>query len=222
LWEKTRIIISHPLFVLGTRVAPRCNGLSVPRLRSTQTTTTSARIPIYHIRFGEKDYSRRTKKPPNKADSFYFDFFAASCRSRNSRFAPRRVRAPYLYLVVSVCAQTNLFNSFCILHFAIDPPVVLCGPQLASMLGCWAATKDVKSIGACREHAQTLFECMRTAVRHLPRFFSSFRGRELTKSCVRVQQTAYEAQTTQTVNQLPFGAIGEDTKGLTPFVRLGQ
>ncbi|KAH9967886.1 hypothetical protein BC827DRAFT_1122768 [Russula dissimulans] len=43
------------------------------------------------------------------------------------------------------------------------PPVVLCGPQLASMLGCWAATKDVKSIGACREHAQALFECMRTA-----------------------------------------------------------
>ncbi|KAI0003267.1 hypothetical protein BJV74DRAFT_812639 [Russula compacta] len=44
------------------------------------------------------------------------------------------------------------------------PPVVLCGPQLASMLGCWAATKDVKSIGPCREHAQALFECMRTAV----------------------------------------------------------
>ena len=33
---------------------------------------------------------------------------------------------------------------------AIDLPVVLCSPQLASMLGCWAATKDIKSIGACR------------------------------------------------------------------------
>ncbi|KAH9171497.1 hypothetical protein EDB89DRAFT_1886949 [Lactarius sanguifluus] len=44
-----------------------------------------------------------------------------------------------------------------------NQPVVLCGPQLASMLGCWAATKDVRSIGACSEHAQTLFECMRTA-----------------------------------------------------------
>ena len=55
--------------------------------------------------------------------------------------------------------------------FHADPPVVLCGPQLASMLGCWAATKDVRSIGACREHAQTLFECMRTAVR--PPFFVS-------------------------------------------------
>ena len=55
-----------------------------------------------------------------------------------------------------------------------DQPVVLCGPQLASMLGCWAATKDVRSIGACREHAQTLFECMRTAVR--PPFFVSQQG----------------------------------------------
>lgn len=31
------------------------------------------------------------------------------------------------------------------------------------MLGCWAATKDVRSIAACREHAQNLLECMRTA-----------------------------------------------------------
>ncbi len=61
-----------------------------------------------------------------------------------------------------------------------DPPVVLCGPQLASMLGCWAATKDVRSIGACREHAQTLFECMRTAVR--PPFFVSQQGTDVLRT----------------------------------------
>ena len=33
------------------------------------------------------------------------------------------------------------------------------------MLGCWAATKDVRSVGACQEHAKALYECMRTAVR---------------------------------------------------------
>ena len=69
---------------------------------------------------------------------------------------------------------------------AIDPPVVLCGPQLASMLGCWAATKDVKSIGACREHAQTLFECMRTAVRLLSSFcFVSLQGTDDLFYCAR-------------------------------------
>jgi hypothetical protein len=71
--------------------------------------------------------------------------------------------------------------------------MVLCGPQLASMLGCWAATKDVKSIGACREHAQTLFECMRTAVR-FPRFYLRFAAGKLT-NVIRVS-TAHEAQTT--------------------------
>ena len=41
----------------------------------------------------------------------------------------------------------------------------------------------------------------------------SFHSRELTKSdpCTT---TAHEAQTTQTVYQLPFGAIREDPKGL--------
>ncbi|KAI0041557.1 hypothetical protein FA95DRAFT_1610928 [Auriscalpium vulgare] len=40
--------------------------------------------------------------------------------------------------------------------------VSVCGPELASMLGCWAATNDVQSVGACAAHAQTLFACMRT------------------------------------------------------------
>ncbi|KAI0262911.1 hypothetical protein BC834DRAFT_889629 [Gloeopeniophorella convolvens] len=44
-----------------------------------------------------------------------------------------------------------------------NPPVVLCGPHLASMLGCWAATKDMRSLGPCQSHAQALYDCMRTA-----------------------------------------------------------
>ena len=80
-----------------------------------------------------------------------------------------KVRPQKSMLQVSHIQRSPLTRSF---H--ADPPVVLCGPQLASMLGCWAATKDVRSIGACSEHAQTLFECMRTAVR-LP-FFVSQQG----------------------------------------------
>ncbi|KAF8638512.1 hypothetical protein AX16_010495 [Volvariella volvacea WC 439] len=38
----------------------------------------------------------------------------------------------------------------------------LCGAQLATMLGCWAATNDVHSNGACAQAAQALFQCMRT------------------------------------------------------------
>ncbi|KAI0315532.1 hypothetical protein OF83DRAFT_728297 [Amylostereum chailletii] len=37
-----------------------------------------------------------------------------------------------------------------------------CSPELAAMLGCWAATTDVMSTGACAQSARTLFECMRT------------------------------------------------------------
>ncbi|KAF8232372.1 hypothetical protein L208DRAFT_1436611 [Tricholoma matsutake] len=40
--------------------------------------------------------------------------------------------------------------------------VNMCGPQLAAMLGCWAATGDLASTGGCSEAAQTLFQCMRT------------------------------------------------------------
>ncbi|TFK72527.1 hypothetical protein BDN72DRAFT_313646 [Pluteus cervinus] len=38
----------------------------------------------------------------------------------------------------------------------------MCGPQLATMLGCWAASGDLHSNNACAEAAQTLFQCMRT------------------------------------------------------------
>ena len=91
--------------------------------------------------------------------------------------------------------------------------MVLCGPQLASMLGCWAATKDVKSLGPCRDHAQSLFECMRTAVRFPAFIFISRQGRE-TNEC-HPCSTAHEAETTQTVNQLPSSTVREDPKGLT-------
>ncbi|KIK03846.1 hypothetical protein K443DRAFT_676500 [Laccaria amethystina LaAM-08-1] len=39
---------------------------------------------------------------------------------------------------------------------------VMCAPQLSAMLGCWAATDDIHSIGKCREDAEKLFQCMRT------------------------------------------------------------
>ncbi|KAF8892616.1 hypothetical protein BD779DRAFT_1436851 [Infundibulicybe gibba] len=38
----------------------------------------------------------------------------------------------------------------------------MCAPQLAAMLGCWAATSDLHSTGACSDAAQVLFQCMRT------------------------------------------------------------
>ncbi|KAF5345204.1 hypothetical protein D9758_009651 [Tetrapyrgos nigripes] len=39
---------------------------------------------------------------------------------------------------------------------------VMCAPQLTTMLGCWAASGDLHSVGACQEAAQDLFRCMRT------------------------------------------------------------
>nr|GAT61224.1 predicted protein [Mycena chlorophos] len=41
-------------------------------------------------------------------------------------------------------------------------PYNMCGPQLAAMLGCWAATSDVQNHTACKEAAEVLFHCMRT------------------------------------------------------------
>jgi hypothetical protein len=40
-----------------------------------------------------------------------------------------------------------------------------CAYQLASMLGCWAATSDFMSTNACAGHAQALFKCMSGLVR---------------------------------------------------------
>ncbi|KIK59657.1 hypothetical protein GYMLUDRAFT_44093 [Collybiopsis luxurians FD-317 M1] len=39
---------------------------------------------------------------------------------------------------------------------------VMCQPQLTAMLGCWAASDDLHSVGACRDAAQDLFHCMKT------------------------------------------------------------
>ena len=46
-----------------------------------------------------------------------------------------------------------------------DTSTTLCAPELAQMLGCWAATKDHLSVDKCASAATTLFECMRTTVR---------------------------------------------------------
>ncbi|KAG5728331.1 hypothetical protein E4T56_gene19134 [Termitomyces sp. T112] len=43
-----------------------------------------------------------------------------------------------------------------------NPAHNMCGPQLAAMLGCWAAHQDFNSAGLCKEAAETLFYCMRT------------------------------------------------------------
>jgi hypothetical protein len=84
----------------------------------------------------------------------------------------------FIFIFASISESQASLSHSVPFFLVIDPPVVLCGPQLASMLGCWAATKDVKSVGACREHAQALFECMRTAVRLLFLLFT-FRCRKL-------------------------------------------
>jgi hypothetical protein len=114
----------------------------------------------------------------------------------------------YLSPSLRVPFHGSIHSFFFFSSTAIDPPVVLCGPQLASMLGCWAATKDVKSIGPCREHAQALFECMRTAVR-FSRLYFRFAAGNLIK-VIRLQSIAHEAQTTQTGNKLSSGATRED------------
>ena len=66
------------------------------------------------------------------------------------------------------------------------------------MLGCWAATKDVKSIGPCRDHAQALFECMRTAVR-FSRFYLRFAAGKL-MSVIHVQQPMKRKQHRPSIN----------------------
>jgi hypothetical protein len=49
-------------------------------------------------------------------------------------------------------------------HFA-GAAVSLCAPELATMLGCWAAKNDMATTGACAESARMLYDCMRTTVR---------------------------------------------------------
>jgi len=43
--------------------------------------------------------------------------------------------------------------------------ISLCAPELATMLGCWAAKNDMTTAGACAESAKALYDCMRTTVR---------------------------------------------------------
>ncbi|KAF9653053.1 hypothetical protein BDM02DRAFT_3087845 [Thelephora ganbajun] len=40
--------------------------------------------------------------------------------------------------------------------------VSLCAPELATMLGCWAAKNNMTTTGACAESAKALYDCMRT------------------------------------------------------------
>jgi len=48
-------------------------------------------------------------------------------------------------------------------HF-LGAAVSLCAPELATMLGCWAAKNDMTATGACAESAKALYDCMRTTV----------------------------------------------------------
>ena len=148
------------------------------RPRSTHPTALStrrARTAIYHT-FPVRFNSGRKKIPllaNKRALFFYFSRGVRVMQIKKLKVRPQKSTRSLNLSLSFWCAMprhdTVLFISFFSLT-AIDPPVVLCGPQLASMLGCWAATKDVKAIRPCREHAQALFECMRTAVR-FPRFF---------------------------------------------------
>ena len=49
----------------------------------------------------------------------------------------------------------------------IAAQTAVCAPELSAMLACWAATGDLHNRETCRETAQSLFQCMRTAVRIL-------------------------------------------------------
>lgn len=54
-----------------------------------------------------------------------------------------------------------------ILNDPIAAQTAVCAPELSAMLACWAATGDLHNRESCRETAQSLFQCMRTAVRIL-------------------------------------------------------
>jgi hypothetical protein len=76
------------------------------------------------------------------------------CISRNSKFGQKKVGS---LACLKGEMSTFLFHS--------DPPVNVCAPQLAALLGCWAATNDLASKSQqCSDAAMTLFQCMRTTV----------------------------------------------------------
>jgi hypothetical protein len=165
-----------PTKLFHQRLAP-----APPSLYSLQHSRTNcikghASLPVFPIYFRGVMQIKKLKVRPQKSTRSLLLF--------PPLFFPRFL---FLFFFFTHLRRTNPHHSF----HAIDPPVVLCGPQLASMLGCWAATKDVKSIGACREHAQALFECMRTAVRLLSSFcFVSLQG---TDNFFLLRATADEA-----------------------------
>lgn len=60
-------------------------------------------------------------------------------------------------------------------YLRVDIPPNVCAAELSNMLGCWAATGDVLASNECQAAAETLFQCMRTAVSALPTWACSFR-----------------------------------------------
>src|SRR5580765_2630386 len=74
----------------------------------------------------------------------------------------------------------------------------MCTPELTAMLACWAATGDLHNRQMCRETAQNLFQCMRTAVRS----FTLYVGSIFTHFFL---MAAYAKESTQTNHKLPFG-----------------
>ena len=161
-----------PTKLVHQRLAPAPPSLYSLQHGRTNCVKRHASSPIFAIYFRGVMQIKKLKVRPQKSTRSLLLFPSLSFFSR---FLFRFVFFAHL-------RGTNPHHLF----HAIDPPVVLCGPQLASMLGCWAATKDVKSIGACREHAQTLFECMRTAVRSLSSFcFVSLQGTDDFFYCAR-------------------------------------
>jgi hypothetical protein len=97
------------------------------------------------------------------------------CGCEGGRTAGRtRVTVTPIYLMVyikqlKVRPVKGGFSSF--LPFAYISnclpvaPYVPCKVELAAMMGCWATQGDFASLTKCAEAAQTLHQCMRTAVR---------------------------------------------------------
>ena len=81
-----------------------------------------------------------------------------TCTSKNSRSGQRKVCTGCCYGLFCACSDCSA-----------GAAVSLCAPELATMLGCWAAKNDMAMTGACAESAKALYDCMRTTVRAVHR-----------------------------------------------------
>ena len=117
-------------------------------------------------------YEERSLTRHVRAD-FEVTAFRRLLPSCTSLFDRRRERVGDL--CISKSLESDLENvcslglcSLCRILIAlttVETNVSICAPQLATMLGCWAATSDLHSTNQCSEAAQDLYSCMTTTVR---------------------------------------------------------